>query len=151
MDEFDLDERLYRENITLASVEKRVFAHMIDDLILSILLFIIISDKISSSSSAEEVILFINSFVLEFMVIKVVYHAIFTTMYGGSIGKILMKIRVVNIEDFDTPNPITSTNRAVVRILSESIFYLGFLWAFFEPHRQSWHDKTAKTIVINDK
>lgn len=151
MDNFDLDERLYREEIVLASREKRVLAHVIDDFILSALLFIIISDTISGASSVEEVIIFINSLILEFMAIKLLYHGVFTSLYGGSIGKILMKIRVVNTTDFSDINLASSFNRAFVRLFSEAIFYLGFLWAFFDPYKQSWHDKTAKTIVIYDK
>ena len=150
MEDFDLEQRLYREKISLASREKRVMAHVIDDFILSILLFIIISDSISSASTTEEVIFVINSLVLEFIVIKIVYHTIFTAMYGGSIGKILIKIRIVHIDDFSSPNILTSFNRAFIRIFSETVFYLGFLWALFDPYRQSWHDKIAKTIVIND-
>ncbi len=150
MEDFDLEQRLYREKISLASREKRVMAHVIDDFILSILLFIIISDSISSASTTEEVIFVINSLVLEFIVVKIVYHTIFTAMYGGSIGKILIKIRIVHIDDFSSPNILTSFNRAFIRIFSETVFYLGFLWALFDPYRQSWHDKIAKTIVIND-
>ncbi len=151
MGNFNLDERMYRENIHLASTEKRVLAHVIDDFILSALLFIIISDTISDAQSIEEVILFINSLIIEFMAIKLIYHTIFTSLYGGSIGKIFLKIKVINIADFSTISFATSLNRSFIRLFSESIFYLGFLWAFFEPHRQSWHDKSAKTLVVYDK
>jgi len=151
MDNFDLDERLYREEIILAPIEKRISAHIIDDFILSILLFIIISDTISSSSNIEEVIIFINSLVVEFMVIKLLYHWIFTFLYGGSIGKILMKIRVIDVRDFSDISLISSFNRSFIRLFSEAIFYLGFLWAFFDTYKQGWHDKIAKTIVIYDK
>ncbi|MEE8588637.1 MAG: RDD family protein [Sulfurimonadaceae bacterium] len=40
-------------------------------------------------------------------------------------------------------------NRGVFRIISEMIFYLGFIWAFYSKNRQSWHDKTARTLVVN--
>jgi uncharacterized RDD family membrane protein YckC len=148
MDSFEFEEKLYREDIKLAPVDKRVLAHVIDDFILSALLFIIISDTISNSSSVEEVIIFINSLIFEFMVIKLIYHAVFTSIYGGSIGKILMKIKVVSIEDFSNVSILSSLNRSFVRLFSEAVFYLGFLWAFFDPYRQSWHDKSSKTIVI---
>ena len=151
MDNFDLEEKLYREDIKLAPIEKRVLAHVIDDIILSALLFLIISDTISGAKSVEEVIIVINHLVLEFMGIKLIYHTIFTSLYGASIGKILVKIKVINVEDFSHINIFTSLNRGFVRLFSESLFYLGFLWAFFEPNKQSWHDKIAKTIVVYAK
>ena len=148
MTELELEEKLYRENIRLASIDKRILAQIIDDLILSILLFIIISDAISSAQTPEEIIVVINHFVLEFMLIKLFYHAIFTTFYGGSLGKIFLKIEVISTEDFTNISFGQSFLRAFIRLFSETIFYLGFLWAVFEPNKQSWHDKLAKTIVI---
>jgi len=148
MTELELEEKLYRENIRLASIDKRILAQIIDDLILSILLFIIISDAISNAQTPEEIIVVINHFVLEFMFIKLFYHAIFTTVYGGSLGKIFLKIEVISTEDFTNISFGQSFLRAFIRLFSEAIFYLGFLWAVFEPNKQSWHDKLAKTIVI---
>jgi len=148
MDSFDLEEKLYREDIKLAPIEKRVLAHVIDDFILSALLFIIISDTISSANSVEEIINVVNNLVLEFMAIKFIYHTIFTSLYGASIGKILVKIKVINVNDFSNISIFTSLNRSFIRLVSESLFYLGFLWAFFEQNKQSWHDKTANTIVV---
>lgn len=151
MHNLDLEERMFREDLKLASTEKRILAHIIDDLILSILLFVIISDTISSANNVEDVIFFVNSLVIEFMAIKLLYHTIFTSIYGASIGKILMKIKVISIEDFSTLNIFSSFIRSFIRLFSESIFYLGFLWAFFDPQKQSWHDKVAKTIVVYAK
>lgn len=39
--------------------------------------------------------------------------------------------------------------RATVRILSEFLFYIGFVWALFDPYKQTWQDKVAKTLVVN--
>ena len=35
--------------------------------------------------------------------------------------------------------------------LSAIICYLGFLWALFDANRQTWHDKLAKTLVIQTR
>ncbi|MDQ7059804.1 MAG: RDD family protein [Sulfurimonas sp.] len=69
--------------------------------------------------------------------------------YGASIGKIVMKIRVIEIKVLNNPNVLVALNRAIFRILSEMLFYLGFLWGMLDPSRQTWHDKTAKTLVVN--
>jgi uncharacterized RDD family membrane protein YckC len=145
----DLEERLFRENIQLAKIEKRVLAHAIDDVILSIILFIIIAESISTAQSQAEMILLVNSFLFEFMFIKFIYHSVFTALYGGSLGKIIMKIKVVNTLDFGEISILDSLNRSFMRLFSEMIFWLGFLWGVFDPNKQSWHDKSAKTIVVD--
>ena len=60
-----------------------------------------------------------------------------------------MKIRVISTIDLDNPNILYSLNRALIRIVSESLFYIGFLWALTNPKRETWHDRVARTLVIN--
>jgi len=69
--------------------------------------------------------------------------------YGASLGKIAMKIRVIEIETLQKPNVIVSLNRAIVRVISEMFFYLGFIWGMMDPSKQTWHDKSAKTLVVD--
>jgi len=80
---------------------------------------------------------------------KIGYQAFFVMQYGASIGKIIMKIRVIEISSLQTPNVIVALNRGIFRVVSELLFYLGFLWGTMDPSRQAWHDKTAKTLVVN--
>ena len=88
-------------------------------------------------------------FILEYMAMKIIYQAFFTMQYGASIGKIAMKIRVIEIQTLDNPNVLSSLNRAIFRVVSEMLFYLGFLWGMLNPAKQTWHDNTAKTLVVN--
>jgi uncharacterized RDD family membrane protein YckC len=34
------------------------------------------------------------------------------------------------------------------KLISISVFALGFLWVLFDKNRQGWHDKMAKTLVV---
>ncbi|MEA3523919.1 MAG: RDD family protein, partial [Campylobacterota bacterium] len=77
------------------------------------------------------------------------YQTFFVMHYGATLGKILMKIQIIEIQTLSHPSLIVSFNRAVFRIISEMLFYLGFLWGSFDPLRQTWHDKTARTLVVN--
>ncbi|MCF6173268.1 MAG: RDD family protein [Campylobacteraceae bacterium] len=77
------------------------------------------------------------------------YQAFFVWAYGATPGKMLLKIRVISTVDLGNPNMIYSINRSLIRIVSESLFYIGFLWAFTNPKRETWHDKVAKTLVVN--
>jgi len=140
---------LDREGFTLASNKKRAMAFFIDDMLLSLLLIIALWSSFSKAVTVEEMINITNNFILEYMMMKIIYQAFFVMKYGASIGKIIMKIRVVEVDTLQTPNVISALNRAIFRVISEMMFYLGFLWGLLNPQRQTWHDKTARTLVID--
>jgi len=140
---------LHRENLTLASIPKRSTAFLIDELFLSFLLIAALWDSFSNAVTMEEIINITNSFVLEYIALKIVYQAFFIMQYGATIGKLLLKIRVIEIATLSNPNVIQALNRSIFRIVSEMMFYLGFLWGMMDKTKQTWHDKTAKTLVVN--
>ena len=145
----DIQNILHREDMTLASIKKRGMALFIDEMLLSLILIFALSDSFFEAKTLEEMIILTNIFILEYMAMKIFYQAFFVMQYGASIGKIIMKIRVVEVSTLQTPNVIVALNRSIVRVVSEMLFYLGFLWGIIDPNRQAWHDKSAKTLVIN--
>ncbi|MBE0514303.1 RDD family protein [Sulfurimonas sp.] len=145
----EINKRLYQEGMTLAPIKKRGMAFFIDEMLLSLLLIIALGDSFFDAKTVEEMIILTNAFVLEYMAVKVVYQAFFVMQYGATLGKIVMKIRVIEIGTMQKPNVVVALNRAVVRVISEMMFYLGFVWGVMDPMRQTWHDKSAKTLVIN--
>ncbi len=145
----DIENLLSRENLQLASIRARVAAFGIDEVLLSFILLVILWDSISAATSVEAMILVINTFVLEYMAIKILYQTFFTMQYGATLGKIVMKIRIIEVKTLSNPSFFCAFNRSVFRIISELLFYLGFAWAFFDPYRRSWHDLSARTLVIN--
>ena len=140
---------LHRENLTLATIRKRSLAFVIDELLLSLLLIIALWDTFTNAQTMEEIIAVTNSFVLEYMFLKIVYQAFFTMQYGASVGKLLLNIKVIELKTLSNPNVLESLNRAIFRVVSEMFFYLGFLWGMLQPSRQTLHDKTARTLVVN--
>lgn len=148
MDE-QLDTLIQRERLELASMRQRAAAFGIDELLLSVLMIVILWDAMAKAETLEAMISVTNSFLLEYMAIKIVYHTFFTMQYGASIGKILMKIRVVELSTLSSPGFMSAFNRSVFRVVSELFFYLGFVWAMLDPYRRSWHDRTARTLVID--
>ena len=146
----ELQELLYRENIKLASVSKRAIAFMIDELLLSLVFVIALWDGISGAKNSIEMIESIQSATLYFVMVKIAYQTFFTYKYGASLGKIYMKIKVVDINTLEYLDFFSSLNRAIVRIISEMFFYLGFLWGVLNPTRQTWHDLVARSIVIEN-
>ncbi len=145
----EIETLISREKLQLASIRSRVAAFGIDEVLLSMILFAILWDSISKAATIEDMILIINTFILEYMAIKILYQTFFTMQYGATLGKIVMKIRVVEIKTLSNPGFLSAFNRSVFRVVSEILFYLGFAWAFFDPYRRSWHDLSARTLVIN--
>lgn len=148
MDE-TIENTLHREQLTLASISKRSLAFFIDEMLLSFLLIIALWDSFNSAQNMNELINVTNSFIFEYMFLKIVYQAFFTMQYGATLGKLLVKIRVIELTTLSHPSVISSLNRAIFRVVSEMFFYLGFLWGMLQPSRQTLHDKTARTLVIN--
>ncbi len=121
----------------------------IDELIISILFYFIISDQIAALQTPEAVVAYTQSLMLYVLLIKVIYQALFVGLYGATLGKMAMKIRVIDQEYFDIPDWGASMLRAVMRVVSEILFYFGFVVALFSPLRITWHDKFAKTLVVD--
>ena len=145
----DIQDRLYHESMKLASIKKRSMAFFVDEMLLSLLLILGLGDSFLEAKTLEEMILLTNKFFLEYMAIKIMYQAFFIMQYGATLGKLLVKIRVVEIKTLQKPNVIVALNRSIIRVISEMLFYLGFLWGVLDPSRQAWHDKSAKTLVVD--
>jgi len=145
----EIENKLYRENITLAPIKKRSLAFFIDETLLSFLLIIALWDSFKVAVTVEDMIILTNQFVLEYMAMKIIYQAFFVMQYGATLGKLTVKIKVIEIKTLNYPSVISSLNRAIFRVISEMFFYLGLLWGMMDKSRQSWHDKTARTLVVN--
>jgi len=145
----EIENILHKEEMTLAPVGKRATAFFVDEMLLSFLLIIALWDSFSTAHTMEAMINITNTFLFEYMFMKIVYQAFFVMQYGATLGKIMMKIRVIEVRTLQNPSVVSSLNRAIFRIISETFFYLGFLWGMLDPAKQTLHDKTARTLVIN--
>jgi uncharacterized RDD family membrane protein YckC len=148
--ERDLEYRLYKEELSIAPVSKRVLAFVLDKLLLALIVFAAMGGRFEGKD-LQGVVAALNQAIVFTTVVEICYQAIFTKLYGATIGKMLLKIRVVDMELLDNPGWRYSFLRAAVRFLGETLFYLGFLWAFFDKYRQGWHDKAAKTLVLDGR
>jgi len=148
MNQEDLERLIHREDLKLASVSKRGVAFFIDDMLISLLLIVSLWSSLENVRSAEEMISLINTFTFEYLLVKIIYQTFFVYKYGATLGKIALKIRVIDVNTLDNPSFVVSLNRAVFRAISQMLFYLGFLWGMFDPFKRTWHDLSAKTLVI---
>ena len=148
-------------DLPIASMQKRITSFVIDDIVISLFFMIIFYDQImgllSSTSETGEVpqvsIEMMNSFIAENIVIvlsiKVLYHTVLIWQNGMTIGKYMTKIKVISLNNGYCPSFQQAFLRASIRLLSESIFYIGFILAFFLPMRQTLHDKLSNCVVID--
>ncbi len=150
-----MDETL---SLSIASSQKRIAAFVIDDFIVSLFFIIIFYTQLTElfsnitvmdETALESINIFISQNILVVLSIKLIYHTVLVWQNGMTLGKYLMKIRVIGLETEHTPNFQRSFLRASVRIPSELLFYLGFLMAFFVPLKQTLHDKLSQCVVID--
>lgn len=68
---------------------------------------------------------------------------------GFTWGRKTMGIKVI---DANTAGPIgggRSFGRYVfASFISANVFLLGYLWALWDPRKQTWHDKVATSVVV---
>ena len=97
----ELIEKFETENITLAPLQKRALAYFIDEILVSVLFALIYLDQLPENISTEETINIINSLFIYVVLLKVAYQTFFVWMYGATLGKIFLKIRVISTDDLE--------------------------------------------------
>lgn len=138
------------ENLELASMSSRIKAFVIDDLSITLLVAIMLWDTISAAGGDfMSVMAIMNSAFFQIVIIKFLYQTFFVWYYGATIGKLIARIRVIDFDNFGRVTLMNSSVRSAGRIISEMIFYIGFIIAFFTDSRQTFHDKFGKTLVVN--
>ncbi len=87
---------------------------------------------------------------LAFVAIAVVVIG-FWRYCGATPGKIALGVKIVDTATGGPP----SLGRLALRFLGYFVsafpLYLGFFWAAIDRRKQGWHDKIARTIVINSE
>lgn len=124
--------------LRFAKFWKRAVALFID-----MTLLIIVASFVSGDAARDDL-----RFRYAFGILGLVYYVAFeNSPYMGTLGKIIMKLRVVDVSG----NKI-SVGRAVIRYiarnLSNIILMLGYIVAAFTEKNQTLHDLIAKTYVI---
>ena len=140
---------LEEDDYQIATTGKRLSAFFIDDIVVSIFLLVIFYNQLSSFKDPATLILFLESNFLTFLFLRVIYHTFFVWQNGMTVGKMMMKIKVVEMDTGYTPSFGVAFLRAGFRVVSETVFYLGYIMAYFNPMVQTLHDKLAKTVVVD--
>lgn len=123
-----------------ASFIKRLLATIMDWIIISVMVTVFE--------------LFIDNFDLHYVMVAIMtlgipftYYVWLYTKYGATLGKMLIKIKVVDL-NYEK----ISFSQVIIRLLSywlSLIGFIGFLWIIIDQNNQGFHDKIAKTYVVN--
>ena len=147
----EIIEKLERENLKPASLMKRAISMSIDDFLVSLIVVIAFYNQFSAAKTYEEVMILVDKLFLYIFVAYTLYHWLFVALYGKTVGKMIVKIRVVDIETLDNPSYGRAFIRSVVRNFDEMFFYLGMLYAIVDPLNRAIHDIVGKCVVIEDR
>lgn len=139
------------ENLQLASMRSRALAYIIDDFLMTLLIMMIFWESIIAVSNDTDAMMQLMKveLVMPLIILKIIYQTFFVWYYGATIGKIIVKIRIIDADSWGKISMFSSFLRAVGRIFSEMFFYIGFLVGFFNEGRKTFHDITGKSLVIN--
>lgn len=138
------------DNLELATTRSRMLAFVIDDFLITFIIIAMYWNQIAASGNdLVSVLVVMNDFVWQILMLKFIYQSFFVWYYGATVGKIITKIRVIDYNHLGRVSIFTSIIRSALRIISEMFFYIGFVFAFFNDGKQTFHDKLAKTLVVN--
>lgn len=83
------------------------------------------------------------------MVLSATYFAVLQAYIEGSFGKRLLGLALVGERDYEELNLQQSLIRYAMLGVSMLAFFLGVVWIGFSRRKQGWHDRVARTVVVN--
>ena len=102
---------------------------------------------LAGTADLKQIMIFILLYTTLLTVLWGFYFTYFIGSTGQTPGKKLLGILVVRT-DGKPMDYKTAFNRFIGYTVSSGVFFLGFVWALFDPNNQTWHDKAAHTIVV---
>lgn len=141
------------ESDRLASIGQRALAQVLDSFIIGIPLFVLTSSAGADLTDADDGNLLWLT--LLWLGVSLLYNTAFIATTGATLGKRIMKLRVVNRTDGSPVSWTYAAVRALVPTVAGVVPVIGFalniavyVRAIFHPYRQGLHDAAAGTIVV---
>ncbi len=150
MQRSELDIKLQKANLKIASLKKRIISMTIDDLLISFLIFIAFIDEFSKAKTFQQMLILTDRLFLYIFIAYTLYHWIFIALYGKTIGKMIVKIKCIDTQTLDKPDFFRSLIRSIFRNFDEMFFYAGMMVAIFDPYNRALHDIVGRCVVVED-
>lgn len=132
-----------------APIWRRVAAYAIDSVFLAALnfgIFLLVRTLDAHTNDAGLVDLAILTSKLLTPALYVGYFVLFFSTSGRTIGARCLGIRI------EATRASLNLGRGLLRfagfLVGSALFGIGLLWALWDPRRQTWHDKLARTVVV---
>lgn len=132
----------------------RLAAFLIDMLLVSVVLSVIkfgvwcLELSIGDSVLFESVLFKYNIFDILYYVLTSAYFVVSTYCCGATVGKYLMKIKVVSTDGEKLSFLTVLIRETIGRYLSEIIICIGYIIAGLDNRKQGLHDKISDTCVV---
>lgn len=144
-----------KEQFIYAGFFCRLAAYVLDSIFVAILLsFIKVPIGIVEMIVGSDVILFrpvlfqYNIFDIVYYLLSVAYFVVMTYFCGATLGKFLLKIKVVDAEGRKMSFMSIVFRETVGRYLSALIAAVGYIMVGLDSRKQGLHDKIADTCVV---
>lgn len=131
----------------------RLAAFLIDMLLVTVVLCVIkigvwcLELSMGDSFLFEPVLFEYNIFDILYYVLTSAYFVVSTYCCGATIGKYLMRLKVVSV-DGEKISFLTILLRETVGRYLSSIIYIGYIIAGLDSRKQGLHDKISDTCVV---
>ena len=76
------------------------------------------------------------------------FTLLFWAIKAATPGKLMLRAKIVDADTLGKPAPWQLVVRYVGYYVSLLPLGIGFLWILWDPRKQGWHDKLARTLVI---
>lgn len=103
---------------------------------------------VPTAETIAYILLAAGLYLLVSLLLIIIYYGRWEGERTQTIGKRALGIRTVRAS---TGQPLgfgRGVGRYFARILSGSVFYLGYLWMLWDNDKQTWHDKIVESIVV---
>ncbi len=84
------------------------------------------------------------------VILGILYYTYFEGSSGQTLGKKALGIRVVDIAGGGSIGFGRAFIRYIGRIVSAIPLLLGYFWMLWDKEKQTWHDKFARSVVVQE-
>ncbi len=129
----------------LARRRERLFATLIEAIIIAVPILLLFGDDISDSDPYS-----LDS-IVGGGILSAILGAIFYPMWGGNLGHKIMGLKVISSENGEVQS---NAKTGAIREALKSVFSLVFIpvvWLLWDDNRQNLYDKVVKAYVVKKK
>lgn len=147
-------QKVYKETPVYAGFFIRLAAFLIDMLLVNVVLCVIkvpvwfLELSIGDSILFKNILFEYNAFDILYYVLTATYFVLSTYCCGATLGKYLMKIKVVSVDGEKLSFLTVLIRETIGRYLSAIIVYIGYIVAGLDNRKQGIHDRISDTYVV---